>query len=62
MLRFLTSFRLFRPRTDITLELLGTPEAWEDQNAMAFSFVRELLQKDRHITVTVKYSTGEKPD
>ena len=61
MLRFLTSFRLFRPRTEITLKLLGDRRCAEDLNRDAFQFTRDLLQRQPHITLTIEYQLPDEP-
>ena len=62
MLRFLTSFRLFRPRTEITLKLIGDPRIAEDLNIQALSFTKELLARQPHITLTIEYELPGEPE
>jgi len=61
MLRFLTSFRLFRPRTEIILKLIGDRRCSENLNRDAFQFTRDLLQRQPHITLTIEYQLPDEP-
>lgn len=61
MLRFLTSFRLFRPRTEITLKLIGERGHGEDLNLMALQFTKDLLARQPHITLTIEFLLPDDP-